>query len=182
MTHLAILSSSSTATPLCPPFPSVYITLTPSLVKSPPSFHLTSDSPKMSSFVFLISLITLASFPGLSIVLTFHVPILIFSLQGFRWMTTEEALFPLLPNATLPISDWVDSFTLLTYFFICAIISNLGKLERWFPVAFLSVFLVRHHLRASVTSTIRPSSSLVRGSRLYRRGLGRPPRTLFSTG
>src|SRR6218665_2669274 len=104
MTHLAILSSSSIATPLCPPFPSVYITLTPSLVKSPPSFHLTSDSPKMSSFVFLISLITLASFPGLSIVLTFHVPTLIFSLQGFRWMTTEEALFPLLPNATLPIS------------------------------------------------------------------------------
>src|SRR6218665_1400786 len=57
MTHLAILSSSSIATPLCPPFPSVYITLTPSLVKSPPSFHLTSDkSDKISDSVLTLNL------------------------------------------------------------------------------------------------------------------------------
>ena len=35
---------------------------------------------------------------------------------------------------------------------------------------------------ASMTYTVRPSSSLIRGSRLFRRGLGRQHRALFSTG
>src|ERR1700733_4627277 len=136
-------------TPLSPP---EYITLNPSLIKSPVSFHLTSDSPSMFSFAFLISPITPASFPGLLNVLTFQVPILIsfaflscllssssfcccclccrcccccsccccccclcfcWCLQGFRLLTTLEALFPPLPNATLS-SCWADSFTMFT--------------------------------------------------------------------
>src|ERR1043165_8193324 len=55
----------------------------------------------------------------------------------------------------------------------------LGSIERWFPIAFLSVFLWRHHLPASMSSIARPSDSLSLGARISRRGLGRPPRTLF---
>src|SRR6218665_354268 len=45
----------------------------------------------------------------------------------------------------------------------------LGRVERWFPVAFLQVFLWRHHLQRQCPSSVRPSSSLVQGCgvRLY---------------
>src|SRR6218665_431713 len=71
---------------------------------------------------------TLVSFPGLSMVRTFHVPawILFFRSffffwflliwQGFPWMTTEEAPLPPLPDATLP-GIQIESFTSLAFFF-----------------------------------------------------------------
>src|SRR6218665_3638318 len=66
------------------------------------------------TFVPPFKLLKYALFPGLSMVRTFHVPtwILFFRSffffwflliwQGFRWMTTEEAPLPPLPDATLP--------------------------------------------------------------------------------
>src|SRR6218665_2834695 len=80
---LAIFSSTRTATPFWPFSPPVWIILTPSLVKSPSSFHLVSASPITSKFALFISLITLVSFPGLSMVRTFHVPPSILFFTGF---------------------------------------------------------------------------------------------------
>src|SRR6218665_2945460 len=71
---LAIFSSTRTATPFWPFSPPVWIILTSSLVKSPSSFYLVSASPITSKFALFISLITLASFPGLSMMRTLHVP------------------------------------------------------------------------------------------------------------
>src|SRR6218665_2967174 len=84
---LAIFSSTRTATPFWSFSPPVWIILTPSLVKSPSSFHLVSASPITSKFALFSSLMTLLSFPGLSMVRTFHVPtwILFFRSFFFFW-------------------------------------------------------------------------------------------------
>src|SRR6218665_1758420 len=57
----------------------------------------------------------------------------------------------------------------------------LGKIESWFPVAFLPVFFMETPSPASMSFPVRPSSSLVQvcGVGLYRRRFGHPPRTLL---
>src|SRR6218665_3696907 len=165
---LAIFSSTRTAMPFWPFSPPVWIILTPSLVKSPSSFHLVSASPITSKFALFISLMTLVSLPGLSMVRTFHVPtwILFFRSffffwflliwQGFRWMTTEEPHFlpcwtRLSPGSRLNRSRrWLFSLMASSNIF-------LGYIERWSPKSFLSVFFMRH--LALTSSVIRPSGS-----------------------
>src|SRR6218665_3864875 len=158
---LAIFSSTRTATPFWPFSPPVWIILTPSLVKSPSSFHLVSASPITSKFALFICLVTLVSFPGLSMVRTFHVPMctwislfrsfyyfwFLLIWQGFRWMTTEEAPLPPLPDATLP-GIQIDSFTSLAFFFNGFIKHILGIYrEVVSQVPPLSVLMRPHLLR-----------------------------------
>src|SRR6218665_2905965 len=146
------------------------IILTPLLVKSPSSFHLVSASPITSKFALVISLMTLVSFPGLSMVRTFHVPtwILFFRSffffwflliwKGFRWMMTEEAPLPPLPDATLP-GIQIESFTSLAFFFNGFIKHILGIYrEVVSQVLPLSVFHETPSL-ALTSSVIRPSES-----------------------
>src|ERR1051325_6911551 len=76
VTLFAVSLSTITATPLWLSFPPEYITLTPSLTKSPPSFHRTSLNPNTFKPNLVISNFTFSNFPFLSIVRTFHAPTL----------------------------------------------------------------------------------------------------------
>src|SRR6476469_198086 len=100
VTLSATLSSAITASPRCHIGPPAYITLYPSLTKSPPSFHLTSLTPIILNLFLRISSLTFSNFPITFIVRTFHVPTLIsFFYSILRLPSPYTFRFPFQPSA-----------------------------------------------------------------------------------
>src|SRR6476469_3981237 len=106
VTLSATLASTITATPRGHVGPPAYITLYPSLTKSPPSFHLTSLTPIILNLFLRISSLTFSNFPIAFIVRTFHVPTLISCFSSILSLPSPYTFrFPFQPSA-VPFSAY----------------------------------------------------------------------------